>query len=316
MSMPYRLGRLAAFGGWVGVTTLPWYAYKVWRSAWPRPRDVEPDELPIVSAGPDAGRVLAGLFAAKRPAIIEGLSDRVAHLTPEYVRERYGADLVADAYSSSDPEHVFFPGEETLRISVAEMIDKIFVQPPAPLRYHARVREHVLADYAAPQVDGYSYAPTSTALWLSQPDHLTPLHLDYWHGLLTQVRGDKQVTLLPPRELTRLSLEVDLLRERLPNDPLTRYNDFHRAAAGDFPELRGASRYEHRLKEGQTLYVPPYWWHQVVSLEACVSFATRYNARLSEKLNPVLLPMWHVRSTMQFRSALTGLRYALRRAPV
>lgn len=56
-----------------------------------------------------------------------------------------------------------------------------------------------------------------------------------------------------------------------------------------FPRLARATRYEGRLEAGETLFIPPYWSHEVEALEPNVSIPFRFATRPLDHLNPGFL---------------------------
>jgi hypothetical protein len=107
-------------------------------------------------------------------------------------------------------------------------------------------------------------------LWISTPGCVTPLHYDLSNGFLCQVRGTKQVWLFDPAQ-------IDCLYPRgkqFPGlDNLERQSqvDIQHPDFEAFPELRRAAALECTLREGDTLFIPSNWWHEVETLELSLS---------------------------------------------
>lgn len=107
-------------------------------------------------------------------------------------------------------------------------------------------------------------------LWISTPGCVTPLHYDLSNGFLCQVRGTKQVWLFDPAQ-------IDCLYPRGKQFP--GLDNFERQSQVDiqhpdyeaFPELRRAAALECTLREGDTLFIPSNWWHEVETLELSLS---------------------------------------------
>jgi hypothetical protein len=107
-------------------------------------------------------------------------------------------------------------------------------------------------------------------LWISSTGCVTPLHYDLSNGLLCQVRGSKRVWLFDPGQFDRLY-------PRGPQFP--GLDNFERQSQVDiyhpdyeaFPELRRAAALECHLRQGDTLFIPSNWWHEVETLEPSLS---------------------------------------------
>jgi Cupin-like domain len=107
-------------------------------------------------------------------------------------------------------------------------------------------------------------------LWISTPGCVTPLHYDLSNGLLCQLRGTKQVWLFDPAQIDRLYPRG----EQFPGlDNFERQSrvDIHHPDFEAFPELRRAAALECTLGEGDALFIPSNWWHEVETLEPSIS---------------------------------------------
>ncbi|HYG64292.1 MAG TPA: cupin-like domain-containing protein [Thermoanaerobaculia bacterium] len=113
--------------------------------------------------------------------------------------------------------------------------------------------------------------PVSTnSVWFSSPGCVTPLHYDLPNGLLCQVLGSKQVYLFDPSQ-------HDLLYPRGRHFP--GFDNFERQSQvdiqhpdfGAFPEFRRAEALECTLRQGDTLFIPSNWFHEVETLELSIS---------------------------------------------
>lgn len=125
------------------------------------------------------------------------------------------------------------------------------------------------ADLRKPACLG-SVAEPFRRLWISTPGCVTPLHYDLSNGFLCQVRGTKQVWLFDPAQFDRLY-------PRGPEFP--GLDNFERQTQVDiqhpdyeaFPEFRRATALECHLRQGDTLFIPSNWWHEVETLEPSLS---------------------------------------------
>ena len=103
-------------------------------------------------------------------------------------------------------------------------------------------------------------------LWLGSANATARLHYDASANLFTQITGRKRFLLAPPRVAHRLY-------------PFSKVHPGHRQAQLDpaatnvsaFPLFRRRLLQEVVVHPGDTLYIPPFYWHQVTSLDASVS---------------------------------------------
>lgn len=114
---------------------------------------------------------------------------------------------------------------------------------------------------------GLQNSVTGFNLWLGRGGHTTALHYDPFDGTLMQLSGEKQVILFPPSQLYNLY-------------PLSVFNHLrfgqkircnHSKLSLDSPDLEKFPnfttaklyKYEVTLSEGEILYIPAGWWHEV-----------------------------------------------------
>ena len=108
--------------------------------------------------------------------------------------------------------------------------------------------------------------PNDINLWVGPGGHLEPLHHDGMDGTLSQFRGAKRVSLFSPRQSKNL-YPFPMSHGKMPptfSQPYIEAPDFQQ-----FPRL--AEALENRivviLAEGETLYMPVGWWHEVEAIE-------------------------------------------------
>jgi Cupin-like domain len=125
------------------------------------------------------------------------------------------------------------------------------------------------ADLRTPACLG-SVAKPFQRLWISSTGCVTPLHYDLSNGFLCQVRGAKRVWLFDPAQFDRLYPRG----EQFPGlDNFERQSrvDIHHPDLEAFPEFRRAAALECHLRQGDTLFIPSNWWHEVETLEPSLS---------------------------------------------
>lgn len=101
-------------------------------------------------------------------------------------------------------------------------------------------------------------------LWLGPAGHTEPLHFDTGDGTLMQLHGSKKVTLFPPWETANL-YPFEFYRE-IP--PWFSQVDTDNPDPAIFPRYADAqaSRIEVIVEQGEILYIPVSWWHEVTAL--------------------------------------------------
>ncbi|MBS2016683.1 MAG: cupin-like domain-containing protein [Deltaproteobacteria bacterium] len=97
-------------------------------------------------------------------------------------------------------------------------------------------------------------------LWLARDGQISELHYDLPHNLNTVVRGDKEVHLFAPRERRNLYPcsafgAFGALNSRVRLDEV----------GPAFPRVRRAHYWRTKVVAGETLYIPPFFWHHVRS---------------------------------------------------
>ncbi|MEM9922252.1 MAG: cupin-like domain-containing protein [Cyanobacteria bacterium P01_D01_bin.50] len=128
---------------------------------------------------------------------------------------------------------------------------------------------------------GLSVPITPLNLWVGLGGHTTCLHCDAFDGTLIQLYGAKKVILFPPNQLHNIypfSLLNNLLygfRKRASYSKVYPQNPDFKA----FPKFKKAlsQSYEVVLNQGEILYIPVGWWHEVTCLgNGVVSSVNRF----------------------------------------
>lgn len=218
----------------------------------------------------------AGALERDAPLVIEGsVGGRVREelWSPEALRGRVGARRVSVTRADSGSFDYTPEGEphySYVNIPFAEALEVIASSSaPGPCYYLRRVElaELGLGEDGLPEV--FDFVPRGVrriqGLWVSSEGSVTPLHYDTKNNLLAQMHGTKRVTLFPSSEGARMYPQeftgTNLLSGVDPDEP-------DRARFPNFPSERALRL---TLKPGETLYVPPFWWHHVRSREFSVS---------------------------------------------
>lgn len=107
--------------------------------------------------------------------------------------------------------------------------------------------------------------PNDVNVWVGPGGHVEPLHYDGQDGTLSQFRGTKRISLFPP------SVQEGLYPFEMSHGGLTpNFSQVYidRPDFDQFPRLRAAlaERRVIDLNEGETLYMPVGWWHEIEAL--------------------------------------------------
>jgi hypothetical protein len=145
-----------------------------------------------------------------------------------------------------------------------------FYMTAGNMAQHIESLPEIFADSDAVNIgDGYLTGQTEGSLWIGPKGTITPLHFDMVNNLFCQIRGRKQVRLVPSWSLPWV------------------YNDYHvysdvDAARPDFdkhPLFENATVYDFVVNAGEVLFIPIGWWHHLESLDMSISL-TRKNLAL------------------------------------
>jgi lysine-specific demethylase 8/hypoxia-inducible factor 1-alpha inhibitor (HIF hydroxylase) len=107
--------------------------------------------------------------------------------------------------------------------------------------------------------------PNDVNVWVGPGGHVEPLHYDGQDGTLSQFRGTKRVSLFPPRvqkglypfEISQAGLTPNFSQVYIDQPDFNKFPLLHTSLA----ERRTLD-----LAEGETLYMPVGWWHEIEAL--------------------------------------------------
>ena len=141
-------------------------------------------------------------------------------------------------------------------------------------------------------VDEFSrivFRQATMQLWIGTKGNVTPLHYDRNHGLLLQVTGDKRVILFSHEDTSSLYPYPS----HYPNSHVSRvkFRDVKNEAELEdrFPKFYRAQPYSCVISRGDILYTPPFWWHDVTSLDNCVSVTLPWDLNSADEIPSCML---------------------------
>ena len=173
-------------------------------------------------------------------------------------------------------------------------------------------------------LDRNLFKPELCACWIGSRGTITPLHFDTCHGLLATLVGTKRVTLFAPADTmyvrrrgpfhpnpnsSELTWEDFRGHSGMPESPPSRGPEgasaAHEYLSGPttpvddegrrktqqelYPEAHEATPIEVYLAPGETLYIPPGWWHHVEGVTPTVAALLPFDMAAGETLHPSLI---------------------------
>ena len=150
--------------------------------------------------------------------------------------------------------------------AVAEQVMRYsaFPHPPAVAVQSALIRD-CLPGFSAENRLTLLDDTVQPRLWLGN-SITTPTHLDEWNNLGCVVAGRRRFTLFPPEQIANLYIgPIDFAPTGAPMSLVS----LHAPDFARFPRFREAlnAAVTAELDAGDAIYIPPLWWHHVVSLE-------------------------------------------------
>lgn len=234
-------------------------------------------------------------YARNRPVLLTGLMSDWPALdkwTPQYLKEVCGREVVeVMAGRESSPSYEIEDAPHRRNIHFSQFID-VVMSGQETNDYYLTARNNFFArpgvrpllqdirqfpDYLTVDATG-----NGIYLWLGPKGTVTPLHHDLMNIFMAQVRGRKQVLLVPPEELDLVYNDHAVYSRVDPANP-----DYER-----FPRFREATVMEAELGPGEVLFLPVGWWHYVKALEPSVT-VTFNNFRFPNQfqwVNPTARP--------------------------
>jgi hypothetical protein len=196
------------------------------------------------------------------PCIIEGLSTdwpsrRLWDV--DYLRRQIG-DVEVPVTRTQGARSVFTDdGRQVVRMRVSEFLD-LDHSPTAPVKHLMMQRNmdemfpSLRKDIRVPPLFNPAHL-FQTNFWYAPGTNVTLLHCDFASNLLTMVKGRKRLVLFPPNApVYPHPAKGNFAQVFIEKPDLARFPRFTRRGSIDLT-----------LAEGETLYIPGLWWHQVYS---------------------------------------------------
>ncbi|MEW6736809.1 MAG: cupin-like domain-containing protein, partial [Acidobacteriota bacterium] len=204
------------------------------------------------------------------PVIITGAISEWKALslwTPEYLREKVGTKRITLACSKTRSFNYDINGASYDRkeVDFNEAVSLLCGEQPAPIYFYlmqqsiVKIFPELSNDISVPALINRDKI-SSINLWFSSAGNITPLHWDLANNFLVQIYGRKRLVLFDPMQ-TNLLYPHPLESA----SPHLSYVDLNNPDYEKFPKLRMARGITGIIKPGDIVYLPPYWWHHVIS---------------------------------------------------
>ena len=203
------------------------------------------------------------------PMIIDGVVSQwpaTKNWTPETLKARFGTEEIVCFVANKQSGTFLQQSNKARTMPFGAFLDHVFSAHDSDDElYYLRIdTEHPLfrefaKDFEIPRfIEGYN--PAATGIWMGQKGNITPFHHDWWHSFLAQVSGRKRYILVHPLEAKILQEEwQDAAKFDLIPAPIF--------SQGNNQYSKLSNLFEGILEPGQILYIPPYWYHQIDTLE-------------------------------------------------
>lgn len=201
------------------------------------------------------------------------------------------AEVAVEVYKDSrlDADALFVAGQKKQTLRFEEVIDFAEGRGEGQVKYYLAnhllfqtfpwLRAHIGS--LAPYMVMPKWLPSRATqalqveprLWLGPAGTVAPLHFDSAHNFFVQLRGRKQVTLIPRKDSRWVHYPWPGFSDNL--DKLLHYGpiDPERLDLTRFPMARQARMFKFIVEPGELLFIPIGWWHHVRALEPSISLS-------------------------------------------
>jgi len=256
--------------------------------------------VPVVPHPLDQETFLSEHVLARQPVVIragdlERLDWRTGRWTPEYLGERVGPRPVSVQVRKSGPFGSTLPGSGRVRMPFDRFVRQVMASDSGDESLYLNLQGmsqqltapllQLLGDFTLPRYFRDA-AVRWINLWMGHNSTRTKsqLHHDYHDNLYVVVRGRKSFVLFPPRDLPFLYTRgrplradpngvVHYGRQAVP-EPHFSVLDTEKADLERYPKFAFARPRRITVEQGDLLYLPAGWFHEVSSegLHVAVNF--------------------------------------------
>lgn len=210
----------------------------------------------------------------QKPVIIKGGIENTKFFkrwSMNYLKQKIGNRPVTLNYASSQLYNNAISEVKNLEGSFHEMIDRLVsggVDTGSYYLAQSSIEQNfpeLLEDLEMPKYIKESDLLLSTNMWLGGSGCDSGLHYDFSHNFFLQVIGKKELTLFAPEDSKYL----------YPSDK-EGFKHMSEIALNDvnliqFPMFNKAKPLIIMVEAGDCVYIPSYWWHNLISIELSLS---------------------------------------------
>jgi hypothetical protein len=211
-----------------------------------------------------------------RPVVVTDLADdwpARSKWTPRYLKERFGdVEVEVQAERNSDKRYEANKLRLRQRVRLGDFVDRVLAGSPTNDYYLTANNEALKDSRLAALLDDVGTLPAYcdrsrlralSSLWFGPAGTITPLHHDTIMLMHTQIVGRKRWRFISPLDTPRVYNHVGVFSEvDLEQPDLVRH-----------PAIAEVKVAEAVVEPGETIFLPLSWWHQVASLDMCISFS-------------------------------------------
>ncbi len=217
---------------------------------------------------PDLAEFEREAFGRNQPAVISGVPAqhalKIFQYSPDYLEAALGE--LEFPVLSTDSGFLSYE-RDSERMKFHDFVQRAFRDPVGPTKYYFKNPTKVLPaglddSTGITGLARFFEDAVMRNLWISRGTITVGLHFDAAENLNIQIRGRKSFTLYPPEisgfyPMPMFSQTAHISRVFRDGPTLDRTR---------FPRFDPGKGREVVLEEGEILYLPAYWWHQVTSL--------------------------------------------------
>lgn len=211
-----------------------------------------------------------------RPVVLTDLAadwPALQRWSPQFIKERFGdVSVEIQAGRESDADYERNKLQHRSQMRMADLVDTVVALGASNDIYLTANNEALKRPELAPLLDDIGSLPpildrarlaAESSFWFGPAGTVTPLHHDTIMLFHTQVVGRKRWRFISPLETHRLYNYSGVF------SPIDLDNiDWQR-----YPDFAGVKVLEIVVEPGETVFLPLGWWHQVTSLDVCISFS-------------------------------------------
>ncbi len=189
----------------------------------------------------------------------------------DYLKQKVGSKRVTLNYTSSRLYNNAISEIKTIEGTFSEMVDRLLHNKEENGNYYLAQSSighnfpELMVDLETPQHIKESDLLLATNMWLGGVGCDSGLHYDFSHNFFLQVRGKKELVLFSPEDSQYLYPSDKEGFQHMSEIAL------HSVDKDQFPLYDKAQPIEFLVEAGDMVYIPSYWWHNLLTVELSLS---------------------------------------------